>query len=48
MKWDWSTFWIAIAAVSATVIVVVPVIDRLREVAMGGFDFVEGEGEIPA
>lgn len=50
MKWDWSAFWITVAALTATVIVVVPVIDRVKETVVGGgFDnFGEDGEEIPA
>jgi len=43
MKWDWSSFWIAVAALTTTVVVVVPVIDFVRESVGGGFNFGEGE-----
>lgn len=41
--WDWGTFWVTVAAVTATVVIVVPIWDRVRETVVGGFNFGEGE-----
>lgn len=44
MKWNWSIFWITVAALTTTVVVIVPAIDKAKETAFGG-QYVFGEGE---
>lgn len=49
MKWDWSAFWITVAALTTTVVVVVPLYDKAKEVVLGGtYDFGENEEGLPA
>jgi hypothetical protein len=47
MKWDWSTFWMTVVALTATVVVIVPIIDKGKEVVAGGYSFGEDEDGLP-
>lgn len=38
MKWDWSTFVISMAAITAAVVVVIPVVDRIKDTVLDMYD----------
>ena len=38
MKWDWSTFVISMAAITAAVVIVIPVVDRVKDAVLDMYD----------
>lgn len=38
IEWDWNTFWVSMAAITAAVVVVIPVVERGKNVILDSFD----------